>query len=108
VELELAQARLGVQEALATLAARRGTARLAERTHHLAVVRWQNGLSTQLEVSTARLRMQNTQANEVQALKDYRLSLARLDRAAGKAVPTTERSLDDLSYDPTPKPESKP
>ena len=108
VELELAQARLGVQEALATLAARRGTARLAERTHHLAVVRWQNGLSTQLEVSTARLRMQNTQANEVQALKDYRLSLARLDRAAGRTVPTTPRSLDDLSYDPTPKTESKP
>lgn len=102
VELELAQARLGVDESLATLAARRGTARLAERAHHLAEVRWRNGLGTQLEVSDARLRLQDAQVNEVLALKEYRLSLARLERAAGRAVATTPRSLDDLSFDPTP------
>ncbi len=110
-ELELAQARLGVDESLATLAARRGTARLAERAHHLAEVRWRNGLGTQLEVSDARLRMQDAQVNEVLALKEYRLSLARLDRAAGRSVATTPRSLDELSFDlttPIPHEESKP
>jgi outer membrane protein TolC len=110
-ELELAQARLGVDEALATLAARRGTARLAGRAHHLAEVRWRNGLGTQLEVSDARLRMQDAQVNEVLAFKEYRLSLARLERAAGRAVATTARMLDELSFDPQARPsreESQP
>jgi outer membrane protein TolC len=101
-EVELAQARLGVDEARATLAARRGTAKLAERAHYLADVRWRNGIGTQLEVSDARLQMLDAQVNEVLALKEYRLSLARLDRAAGHAVPTTNKSIDDLSFDPTP------
>ena len=107
-ELELAQARLGVDETLATLAARRGAAKLAERAHYLADVRWKNGLGTQLEVSDARLRMQDAQVNEVLALKEYRLALARLERAAGRAVPTESKSLDDLSYDPTPHEEHQP
>jgi len=104
-EMELAQARLGLEEALATLAARRGTARLAERAHHLADVRWQNGLGTQLEVSDARLRMQDAQVNEVLALKQYRLALARLERAAGHPVPTTMRPMDDLTFESTPREE---
>jgi hypothetical protein len=47
----------------------------------------------------------------VLALKEYRLSLARLDRAAGRSVATTPRSLDELSFDlttPIPHEESKP
>lgn len=103
-ELELAQARLDVDEALATLAARRGTARLAERAYQLAEVRWRNGLGTQLETSDARLQMQNAQVNEVLAVKDYRLSLARLDRAAGRPVASRLASLDELD-DLTPNPE---
>lgn len=104
-ELELAQARLEVDEALSTLGARRGTARLAERAYHLADVRWKNGLSTQLEVSDSRLQMQNAQVNEVLALKQYRLSLARLDRAAGHPVTTALKNFDDLSLVLTPNQE---
>jgi outer membrane protein TolC len=95
-ELELAQSSLGVEEAIATLVARRGTARLAERAHHLADVRWRNGMGTQLEVSDALLGMQDAQVNEVQALKDYRLSLARLQRAAGQPVPLVSRTFEQI------------
>lgn len=103
-EVELAQARLGVDEALATLVARRGTARLAARAYQLAEVRWRNGLSTQLEVSDARLQMQNAQVAEVLAVKDYRLSLARLERAAGRPVTTQERAFESLTTDlPSPR-----
>jgi outer membrane protein TolC len=98
-ELELAQAQLAVQEAIATLAARRGTAKLAERAHHLADVRWRNGMGTPLEVSDALLRMQDSQVREVLALKDYRLSLARLERAAGRPVPLISRHFDEFSFD---------
>jgi len=98
-ELELAQTQLAVQEAIATLAARRGTAKLAERAHHLADVRWRNGMGTPLEVSDALLRMQDSQVREVLALKDYRLSLARLERAAGRPVPLISRHFDEFSFD---------
>lgn len=107
-ELELAQARLGVEEAIATLAARRGTAKLAERAHHLADVRWRNGMGTPLEVSDALLRMQDAQVREVLALKDYRLSLARLERAAGRPVPLTARHFDEFSFDATAREDRKP
>jgi outer membrane protein TolC len=99
-EVELAAARLGVAEAIATLIARRGTARLAERASHLAEVRWKNGLSTQLEVSDSRLQMLNAQVNEVAALKGHRLALARLERAAGRPVPLTLKTFDELDIDP--------
>ena len=102
-DLELAQATLGVEEAVATMVARRGTAKLAERAHHLADVRWRNGMGTPLEVSDALLRMQDAQVNEVQALKDYRLSLARLQRAAGQPVPLQSRTFEELTSDTNAK-----
>ena len=97
VALEVEQARQEVGRALATLAARRGTAALAQRAHHLATVRWRNGLSTQLEVSDARLQMQAAEVNEVAAVKDYRLSLLRLERVTGQPLALATRSLDALT-----------
>lgn len=97
VAFEARQARQEVERALATLAARRGTVQLAARAHHLANVRWRNGLSTQLEVSDARLQLQTAEVNEVAAIKDYRLALLRLERATGNPLTLTNRSLDDLT-----------
>lgn len=97
VTLDARQARQEADRALATLAARRGTVQLATRAHHLATVRWKNGLSTQLEVSDARLRMQTAEVNEISAFKDYRLALLRLERATGTTLTLTPKSLDDLS-----------
>lgn len=97
VSFQTRQARQEVDRALATLVARRGTVQLARRAHHLATVRWGNGLSTQLEVSDARLQMLTAEVNEVDAVKDYRLALLRLERAAGRSLNLVNRSLDDLS-----------
>jgi outer membrane protein TolC len=97
VAFQARQARQEVDRALATLAARRGTVQLAARAHHLATVRWRNGLSTQLEVSDARLRLQTAEVNEVAAIKDYRLALLRLERATGVAPTLANRALDDLT-----------
>jgi len=79
-----------------TLAARRGTAALARRAHYLATVRWQNGLSTQLEVSDARLQMQTAAVNEIAAVKDYRLALLRLERACGRPLVLGTTPIDEL------------
>ena len=101
VALEVEQARQEVQRALATLVARRGTAGLAQRAHYLATVRWSNGLSTQLEVSDARLQMQTAEVNEVAAVKDYRLSLLRLERVTGQPLALANQSLDALTTPPS-------
>jgi outer membrane protein TolC len=95
--LEVEQARQDVQRTLTTLAARRGTAELARRAHHLATVRWQNGLSTQLEVSDARLQLQTAEVNEVAAAKDYRVALLQLERATNRPLPLSYKSIDELS-----------
>jgi hypothetical protein len=47
--------------------------------------------------------MQNAQVAEVLAVKDYRLSLARLERAAGHPVTTQERSFETLTTALSPR-----
>lgn len=97
VAVDLERSRQEVRRALSVLVARRGTAQLAERTYRLARVRYTNGLSTQLEVTDARLQLQTAQVNEVAAVKDYRIALVELERAVGHTVKTTRRSLDQIS-----------
>jgi outer membrane protein TolC len=97
VRIEAARARQEVRRTLADLVARRGTAGLAGRAHHLAEVRFTNGLATQLEVTDARLQMQTAEINEVQAFKDYRLALVELERALGRKVQMTRLPLDQIS-----------
>lgn len=99
VAIEQARARQEVQRTLAELVARRGTTALAQRAHHLADVRYGNGLATQLEVTDARVQEQTAEIQQVQAIKDYRLALLELERALGRKVTTATRSYDELSAD---------
>jgi len=87
VGLEVAQARGELERAQALLVARRQTVSQAERAQHLASVRYANGITTPLEVSDARLALQQAQVNEAQALRDYLLGIASLERALGHPVP---------------------
>jgi outer membrane protein TolC len=94
VALDAARARAELARTLALLSARRETVRQAERAHYLAGVRYTNGLTTQLEVSDARVLRQQAEVNEIQAMRDYLLALAQLERALGRAVPVERRPLD--------------
>lgn len=93
VELDVAQAKAEVTRAQALLAARRETVNQAQRAQHIAGVRYANGISTQLEVSDARVAAQQAQVNEVQATRDYLVALARLERALGRPVPVREQQM---------------
>ncbi|MFN8587423.1 MAG: TolC family protein [Candidatus Eisenbacteria bacterium] len=97
VAVQVEQAKQEAWRTQATLAARRGTAALARRAHHLATVRWQNGLSTQLEVSDARLQLQTAEVNEAAAYKDYRLALLRLERVTGHPLALELTPIESLS-----------
>ncbi len=107
VELEIEQARTGLERTGALLAARRETVRQAQRAFELASVRFSNGLSPQIEVSDARLQHQNAELNEVQATRDYLLALASLEKAVGHTLPVERRPVDSIGMNVDPEKEGR-
>jgi outer membrane protein TolC len=97
VALDVTRARAELARTLALLSARRETVRQAGRAHYLAGVRYANGLTTQLEVSDARVLRQQAEVNEIQATRDYLLSLAQLERALGRPVPVERQPLERVA-----------
>jgi outer membrane protein TolC len=93
----VAQARAELERAQSLVAARRVTVRQARRAQHLASVRYTNGMSTQLEVTDARLLAQRAETNEVQAVRDYLFALAQLEHALGRPVPVQVRTLEQIA-----------
>lgn len=88
------QAALGEFDAArAQIEARRATVVQAQRTLELAELRFRSGLATQLDISSARLLLQQSRVNEAQALYDYLNTLARLERASGGEVRLVESRL---------------
>jgi len=97
VALDVAQARAELERAQALVGARRATVRQAQRAQHLASVRYANGMSTQLEVTDARLLAQQAEPNEVQAARAYLFALGQLERALGRPVPVEARPIDQIA-----------
>jgi outer membrane protein TolC len=83
VALEVAQRRGELDRAAASVEARSHTAALAERNHTLMALAYEKGVVNTLQLSDARLQLRQARVNEVQALHDYYIALARLRRAAG-------------------------
>lgn len=97
VALDVAQAEAELERAQALVAARRVTVRQAQRAQHLATVRYANGMSTQLEVTDARLLAQQAETNEVRATRDYLFALAQLEHALGRPVPVQSRRVERIA-----------
>jgi outer membrane protein TolC len=55
-----------------------GTIEQANRAHDIAQVRYREGVSTQLELSDARLLLQQAEANRAQAARDLQVARARV------------------------------
>jgi len=87
VDIDVEQARSELVRARALVAARRQTVTQASRAQQLAAVRFANGISPSIEVSDARLALQQARVNEAQATRDYLLAIAGLERALGRPVP---------------------
>jgi outer membrane protein TolC len=97
VAFEAADAKARLDQAAAQLGARRETVRQATRAYELSEIRYTNGISTQLEVSDARLGMQTAQVNQIDAARDYLVALAGLERALGRPVPVVRKPLESLT-----------
>jgi outer membrane protein TolC len=98
--LQLAQLREGVQlqyqqaigerqRAREEIAARQQTVSQAQRVYDLTVLRYDRGLATQLEVSDARLALLQARTNLAQALSDFYVAEATVNRALGGSAITT-------------------
>ena len=87
VAIQVAQARSEMQRARVLVAARRQTVAQAARAYHLADVRYANGIASSIEVSDARLALQQARVNEAQSMRDYLVAMAGLERALGRPVP---------------------
>lgn len=83
VQLQFEQARGERERASATIAARQRTVDQAQRVHDLTVLRYEQGLATQLEVSDARLALLEARTNLAQAISDFRIADATLTRSLG-------------------------
>jgi outer membrane protein len=101
--IEATQAKAELERALSTLTARRETVRQAQRAWELAGVRFTNGMSTQVEVSDARLQLRSAEVNEVQATRDYLVAIAALERAVGRPLPVERRALEDVTPSSNPE-----
>jgi outer membrane protein TolC len=87
VELDIArqveQAAIAVQEADERIQAAQVAVVSAVENFRLAQGRFDAGVGTILELTDAQLALTQAQSSEAQALADYRIELARLQRALG-------------------------
>lgn len=88
VELDVRQAHLRVAEAVEKLRRDKGTLTLAEEGLRLAQVRFREGVGTQTEVLDASLARSQAQTKIVQALRDYAVAVAALQKASGTLIAT--------------------
>ena len=78
------QAEISVEEAQERILAAQTLVASAQENFRLAQGRFDAGVGTILELTDAQLALTQAQNTESQALADYRIALARLDRAVGR------------------------
>ncbi len=83
IQLQYEQAFGEKQRALAQIGARQGTVQQARRVYDLTELRYEKGLATQLDVFSARLSLNQARVNLAQALTDFYVADAGVDRAMG-------------------------
>jgi outer membrane protein TolC len=109
VQLQLEQARGEKERARSLIAARQRTVDQAERVYNLTTLQYDEGVTTQLDVSNARLALLQARSNLVQALADFYLADSNLVRAQvapglGNAQPTLPENATPAPVEP-PAPE---
>jgi TolC family type I secretion outer membrane protein len=86
IELEVRQAYSTYLQTLELLEAQKKTVEQAAESLRLAEARFRAGTGTQLDVLSAQTALTQARSDEVQALYDYNVALATLDRVTGATV----------------------
>lgn len=85
--IETARARNELVRATAAFGARQQNSAEADEAYQLAALRYQRGLSTQLEVSDAQYALLTARSTEARATFDLYLAAAELARVRGRDIP---------------------
>lgn len=83
IKMEIEQATLRMEDAQQRIAVRQKSVLQAQKAHDIAEVRYDSGISTQLELFDARLALNRTKTNYLQAIYDYNIALFEWQKAAG-------------------------
>jgi outer membrane protein len=86
VELEVRQAYSDYLQTLELIEAQKKTVEEAEESLRLAEARFRAGSGTQLDVLSAQTALTEARSNEIQALHDYNVAIATLERVTGTTV----------------------
>ncbi|MBI5969318.1 MAG: TolC family protein [Deltaproteobacteria bacterium] len=84
IRLEAEQAFLGLKEADERIRVAEKAVAQAKENFDLATGRYQVGVGQPLEVTDAEVLLANARANHIQALYDYKVAEARIEKAMGK------------------------
>lgn len=87
VALDAERSRAELRRARAVFSARRQNSAEADEAFRLATLRFERGLTTQLEVSDAQVALLTAQGTEARATYDLFLATADLARALGRPIP---------------------
>lgn len=90
VELEVRQAYSDYLQTLELIEAQKKTVEEAEESLRLAEARFRAGTGTQLDVLSAQTALTDARSNEIQALYDYNVAIATLERVTGMTVHVAE------------------
>ena len=86
VELDVKEALLALQEARQRILVSQEQLASAEESYKLAEEQYEVGLGTILELTDARVGLTSAESQRVDAITDFKVALALLDRASGKPV----------------------
>jgi outer membrane protein TolC len=100
VAVEVARARAEMNRARTVFEARQQNSANAKEALQLASLRFNRGLSTQLEVSDAQLALLTAESTEARATFDVFLASAELARALGRPIPLPPTTSSSRSSDP--------
>ncbi len=83
IRLEAEQAYLGLKEAAESITVTEKAVSQAKENYDLASGRYQVGVGQPLEITDAEVQLANARANHIQALYDYKVSEAKVEKAMG-------------------------
>jgi outer membrane protein TolC len=95
IELEVTAATIQLQDAMSKIQRERGTVTLAEEGLRLAELRFREGVGRQTETLESELALTNAQTQLVQALRDFGVANAAMEKALGKSWAVVEVPEDE-------------
>ena len=83
IKLEIKKDYLDVFAAKAKIQTARATVEQAEQAYKISVIRYRSGVGTNLDVLDGQLALSKAKTNYINAMYDYNIGLAKLERAMG-------------------------